>query len=370
MNFRYDAEQEELRRTFRRFIDKSSPESVVRLDMETPRGWNPSIYRWMCTELGIGGLAVPEVYGGAGAGAVELGIVHQESGRALLCSPLLSTSIAARVLLESHDTEACQRLLPAIAAGSSVVTLAAQERADWNSRVETTAVYGAGGWELSGQKLWVLDGCFAEEFIVSAVSEDVLRLFLVSTNSVGTSCEPLDGVDPTRRQASLTLNAAPATLLGEGENAAAVLERALQFAAVLLAAEQAGIAERCLDMARDYALQREQFGRTIGSFQAIKHKLANVLLEVEAAASASMYGLWVADQQPEELALVHHIALTTCSEAAMLAASENIQVHGGIGATWEHPAHLYLKRATTNRLLLGDPQYHRERLARKIGLAA
>jgi alkylation response protein AidB-like acyl-CoA dehydrogenase len=134
-------------------------------------------------------------------------------------------------------------------------------------------------------------------------------------------------------------------------------------AVVLLAAEQLGVAERCLEMATAYAKDRQQFGRAIGSFQAIKHKLANVLLEVEAATSAVMYALWTADRDVAELPVVAAITGWTCSEAALLAASENIQVHGGIGCTWEHPAHLYLKRATTDRLLYGDPQRHLERLA-------
>jgi alkylation response protein AidB-like acyl-CoA dehydrogenase len=139
---------------------------------------------------------------------------------------------------------------------------------------------------------------------------------------------------------------------------------------LLLAAEQTGVAELCLEMATAYALQRRQFGRQIGSFQAIKHKLASVLMEVEAASAAIMYGLWAADGDAEDLPLVTHIAAATCSEAALLAAGENIQVHGGMGATWEHPAHLYLKRATTSRMLFGDPQHHREALAVKMGLAA
>jgi alkylation response protein AidB-like acyl-CoA dehydrogenase len=370
VNFRYDEDQEELRRTIRRFLAEHSPESVVRRDMQTSRGWDPALYQRLCQEIGVSGLALPEKYGGAEAGAIELGIALQEAGRALLCAPLLSTSIATRTILESGDEEIAARLLPGVADGVTVLTLAAQEGSTWNRPVETRAAQRNDGWQVTGEKAWVLDGAFADAFIVSALVDESVGLFLVEATDAGVASCPLEGVDPTRRQARLTFASARAIPLGDQATAASALERTLQFAAVLLSAEAVGVAERCMEMARDYALQREQFGRAIGSFQAIKHKLANVLLEVEAAVSASMYALWIADEQPAQLALTQHIALPTCTEAALLAASENIQVHGGIGATWEHPAHLYLKRATTNRMLLGDPQMHREQLASKLGLTA
>jgi alkylation response protein AidB-like acyl-CoA dehydrogenase len=214
----------------------------------------------------------------------------------------------------------------------------------------------------------VVDGHTADLLVVPASTPAGLSLFLVETAADGVGVEPVPTVDPTRRTARIELRGATATLLGEEGAGGPALQRSLDEATALLAAEQVGLAERCLEMATEYAKQREQFGKPIGSFQAIKHKLATVLLEVEAATSAMMYALFVADRSPAELAEVACIAGVTCSEAALLAAGENIQVHGGIGATWEHPAHLYLKRATVDRQLLGDPQRHLERLAKSIGL--
>jgi alkylation response protein AidB-like acyl-CoA dehydrogenase len=203
---------------------------------------------------------------------------------------------------------------------------------------------------------------------VSAQAPEGPTLFLVDPKAEGVSVEPINGVDPTRRQGRVRLQDAPATPLGTVGGAAPVLERVLDTAVVLLAAEQVGVAERCLAMATGYAKEREQFDRPIGSFQAIKHKLADVLLEIEAATSAVMFAMWTADEAPQELPQVAAIAGSTCSEAALLSAAENIQIHGGMGVTWEHPAHLYLKRATTSRQLFGDPQRHLERLARTLNL--
>ena len=173
--------------------------------------------------------------------------------------------------------------------------------------------------------------------------------------------------DATRKYARLDFAATPATLLGPVDGAAPALARVYDLGCVALACEQVGVAERALDMARDYALLRTQFGRPIGSFQAIKHKLADVLLELEAARSAAWFGLWAADARPDELPVVASIAQATCSAAAYLATAENIQVHGGIGYTWEHPAHLYFRRATTSRMWLGDPAGHYERLLSRLG---
>jgi alkylation response protein AidB-like acyl-CoA dehydrogenase len=216
-------------------------------------------------------------------------------------------------------------------------------------------------WLISGRKEWVIDASGADLLVVSAATAEGLGLFLVRTSE--TVITPVAGVDPTREQAHVELASAHGVQLGVVGDGARVIERVTDLAVVLLAAEQLGVAERCLELAVAYAKERTQFDRAIGSFQAIKHKLANLLLEIEAATSAVMYALWAADARPDELPLVACIAGSTSSETALLAASENIQVHGGIGCTWEHPAHLYLKRATTDRLLLGDPQRHLERLA-------
>ena len=212
-----------------------------------------------------------------------------------------------------------------------------------------------------------MDGHVAGLVLVPAAAGDGTSLFAVSGTAPGLARTVLPAFDPTRKHARLQFSAVPATLIGRAGGAAPALARAADLGCLALACEQVGVAERALDMARGYALLRTQFGRPIGSFQAVKHKLANVLLEVEAARSAAWYGLWAADHRPGELPVVASIAQATCSAAAYLAAAENMQVHGGIGYTWEHPAHLYFRRATTSRMWLGDPAGHHERLLSRLG---
>lgn len=363
MDFRYSDEQLELRTGVRRLLGDIASDDAVRAAMDTEQGWDTKAYRRLAEELGVVGLAVPEELGGSGGGLMELGVVLQEAGRALLPAPLLACAIAARAVLESGDAATAARVLPGIAAGTTLATLAAMEGSGWDDAVSTTASEGASGWTVTGTKPWVIDAQSADLLVVSATSDAGLSLFLVDSSSPGVAVTPVAGVDLTRRQGTVVLTDVPTVPLGVPGSGAGPLARTLDVAVVLLAAEQLGVAERCLEMATDFAKDRRQFGRAIGSFQAIKHKLANVLLEIEAARSAVMYALWTADHDAAELPVVAAIAGSTCSETALLAAGENIQVHGGIGCTWEHPAHLYLKRATTDRLLFGDPQRHLARLA-------
>lgn len=369
MQFRFDPEHEELRRSVRGLLGDVASEEAVRRDMASGPGWAPETWRRLCGELDAAALIVPEEHGGAGFGLVELGVLFREAGRSLLCAPLLSTSLATRVLLESDDGPAQAAHLPGIASGATTATLAAREDGGgWRGAPATTAMRDGGGWTITGRKTWVLDGSTAALLLISAGTPSGPSLFCVEPGAPGVRIEAVETVDPTRRVARVELAGAPAALLGEEGGGAAVLDRALDAAVVLLAAEQVGVAEWCLETATAYAGTRVQFGRPIGSFQAVKHKLATVLLEVEAATSAMMYGLWSAVRRPAELAEVACIADSTCGETALLAAGENIQVHGGMGATWEHPAHLYLRRATVSRQLFGDPQAQLERLAERIGL--
>jgi alkylation response protein AidB-like acyl-CoA dehydrogenase len=227
-----------------------------------------------------------------------------------------------------------------------------------------------GGWILDGTARFVADGHVADLILVPATTAEGTSLFSVPGGAPGLARTLLPAFDGTRKHARLQFSAAPAALIGRPGGAGPALARVFDLGCVILACEQVGVAERALDMARDYALLRTQFGRPIGSFQAVKHKLANVLLEVEAARSAAWYGLWAADSRRDELPVVASIAQAACSAAAYLAATENMQVHGGIGYTWEHPAHLYFRRATTSRMWLGDPAGHHERLLGKIGYTA
>lgn len=372
MDFAFSPEQEELRRTVRQFLDKTSPETDVRQLMASERGYDADAWHRMAEELGLLGLAIPEGCGGAGAGFTELGIVAQEMGRALFCGPFLGTAVlATAALLESADDAAQRSWLPGIAAGELIATLAlpgSLPGADGDPAWEVAALGpdAAGGWVLDGTAGFVLDGHVADLVLVPAATREGTSLFSVRGTAPGLARTVLPAFDATRKHARLHFSATPATLIGPAGGAAPALAHVFDLGCVALACEQVGVAERSLDMARDYALLRTQFGRPVGSFQAVKHKLANVLLEVEAARSSAWYGLWTADFQRDQLPVVASIAQATCSAAAYLATAENMQVHGGIGYTWEHPAHLYFRRATTSRMWLGDPAGHYERLLSQL----
>ena len=372
MDLAFSPEQEELRRTVRQFLDKTSPEADVRRLMATEHGYDTDAWHRMAEELGLLGMAIPEEHGGAGAGFTELGIVAQEMGQALFCGPFLGTAIlATAALLESADDAAQRRWLPAIAAGELIATLALPgtlPATDGDPAWEVAALGSdAAGWILDGTAGFVLDGHLADLVLVPAATQKGTSLFAVRGSAPGLARTVLPAFDPTRKHARLQFSATPATLIGAAGGAGPVLAHVFDLGCLALACEQVGVAERALDMARDYALLRTQFGRPVGSFQAVKHKLANVLLEVEAARSAAWYGLWAADCRRDQLPVVASIAQATCSTAAYLATAENMQVHGGIGYTWEHPAHLYFRRATTSRMWLGDPADHYERLLGQLG---
>jgi alkylation response protein AidB-like acyl-CoA dehydrogenase len=371
MDFAFSDEQEELRRTVRGFLADKSPESEVRRLMETTEGYDPKLWQQMGEQLGLQGLAIPEEYDGAGFTFLELGVVLEEMGRALLCAPYFATAVlAANALLLSGDDAAKQEYLPRLASGESVGTLALTEEAGrWDEAgVTLPAVQSGDGWRLTGTKMFVLDGHTADLIIVAARTGAGVSLFAVEGDASGLTRTPLATLDQTRKQARLTFDNTAAQLLGAEGAAWPVVSRVLDLAAVALAAEQVGGAARVLEMSVEYAKVRVQFGRPIGSFQAIKHKAADMLVEVESAKSAAYYGLWAASELNDELPTVASLAKAYCSDAYVHCAAENIQIHGGIGFTWEHPAHLYFKRAKSSQLFFGDPTYHRELLAQRIGV--
>jgi alkylation response protein AidB-like acyl-CoA dehydrogenase len=371
MNFAFTDEQEELRKTVRSFLENKSSEEAVREQMETDNGFDPAVWSQMGEQMGLQGLSIPEEFGGSGYGFVELGIVLEEMGRALLCAPFFSTAVlAANTLLQSGDDAAKQKYLPAIASGETVATLAYVEPSGkWDeSGITMQATKSDGGYTLSGTKSFVLDGHTAGLIIVAAKTDAGTSLFAVDGDASGLTKTNLSTMDQTRKQAKLDFDNTPAELIGEEGKGWDTLETVLDLAAVALAAEQVGGAQKVLEMAVDYAKVRVQFGRPIGSFQAIKHKCADMLLEVESAKSAAYYGMWCASEMNDELPSTASLAKAYCSEAYFHAAAENIQIHGGIGFTWEHPAHLYFKRAKSSELLFGDPTYHREQLAQRIGI--
>ncbi|MFJ5304726.1 acyl-CoA dehydrogenase family protein [Streptomyces sp. NPDC088350] len=373
MDFAFSDEQEQLRRTVRAFLADTSPETETRRLMDTPEGFDRALWRRMGTELGLQGLAVPEEYGGAGCGPVEVGVVMEELGRALVCAPFLSSAVlATTTLLRCDDEDARKRLLPGLASGELVGTLAlTEDSARWDATGIRLNARSAGGcWLLTGHKTFVLDGATADVVLTAARTDDGIGVFRVDGDAAGLTRTPLATMDPTRRQARLDYDDVPATRLRTHGDGWDLVSQVLDRAAVALAAEQVGVASRALDTAVEYAKVRHQFGRPIGSFQSVKHLLADVLLEVESARAAAHFALLAAANEDPELPAVASLAKAFCSDACLQATEQNIQVHGGIGFTWEHPAHLYLKRAKTSQLLFGDPEYHRELLARRIGLDA
>jgi alkylation response protein AidB-like acyl-CoA dehydrogenase len=371
VNFAFSEEQEELRRTVRAFLESKSSEAEVRRLMETEEGYDPAVWRQMGEQMGLQGLHVPEEFGGSGYSYVELIVVLEEMGRRLLPAPYFSTVVlAANTLIHSGDDAAKKEHLPGIAAGETIATLAfTEESGRWDEEgVTMEAAKGGEGYTLTGTKTFVLDGHTADLILVAARTGAGVSLFAVAGDAAGLTRTPLATMDQTRKQARLDFEGTPATLVGTDGGGWDVLSTVLDLAAVGLAAEQVGGAQLCLEMAVQYAKDRVQFGRPIGSFQAIKHKCADMLLEVESAKSAAYYAGWCASEMNDELPSVASLAKAYCSEAYFHAAAENIQIHGGIGFTWEHPAHLYFKRAKSSELLFGDPTYHRELLAQRIGL--
>jgi alkylation response protein AidB-like acyl-CoA dehydrogenase len=371
VNFGFSEEQEELRKAVRRFLDDKSPSTEVRRLMETTEGYDAAVWSQMANQLGLQAISIPEEYGGAGFGYVELVVVLEEMGRSLLCAPYFSTvALAANALLSSGDEGAKAEYLPGIASGETIATLAfTEESGRWDVEgIAMVASRAGDGWMLDGTKSYVIDGHTADLILVAARTGNGVSLFALPGDAEGLTRTPLATMDQTRKQAKLTFAATPARLVGEEGGAGPVLSKTLDLAAVALAAEQVGGAQRVLDMSVEYAKHRIQFGRPIGSFQAIKHKCADMLLEVESAKSAAYYAGWAAAEDNDELPVTACLAKAYCSEAYFHAAAENIQIHGGIGFTWDHDAHLYFKRAKSSELILGDPSYHRELLAQRIGI--
>jgi alkylation response protein AidB-like acyl-CoA dehydrogenase len=377
MDFAFSDEQEELRRTVRGFLADKSPETEVRRLMETTEGYDPKLWQQMGEQQGLQGLAIPEEYGGVGFTFLELGVVLEEMGRALLCAPYFATAVlAANTLLLSNDEQAKQDYLPGLASGESIGTLAlTEEDGRWDAAGVKLAADNSGGtWTLTGTKSFVLDGTIADLILVAARIEDSgegeegISIFAVSGDAAGLTRTSLGTLDQTRKQAKLTFDNVEGRLIDCEAGGWPIISQVLDLAAVALAAEQVGGAARVLEMSVDYAKVRVQFGRQIGSFQAIKHKCADMLVEVESAKSAAYYGLWAGSELNDELPSVASLAKAYCSDAYVHCAAENIQIHGGIGFTWEHPAHLYFKRAKSSQLFFGDPTYHRELLAQRIGV--
>lgn len=368
MQFTFTEEQEEFRRYLRRFLDDRSPATEVRRLMETEDGYDPAVWRQLCSDLGLPAVHIPESYGGQGFGFVELGIVLEEMGRALLCAPYFASAVlASNAILNAGTEEQKRELLPPLAAGEVVATLAlAEENGRWdNAGIAMTAARTDDGYTLDGVKSFVLDGHTAGLIVVAArragtEGSEGLSLFTVNADAPGLNRRLLQSADATRKLARLEFNAVPATLLGEEGGAAAPLAKTLDQAAVCLANEMVGGAEKLRESALAYAQLRMQFGRPIASFQAIKHNCAELLLDVELAKSAAYYAAQAADDDADDLPAVASLAKACASDAYTRTAVQAVQMHGGIGFTWDNDTHLWFKRAKSSEVFLGTPAYHRE----------
>jgi alkylation response protein AidB-like acyl-CoA dehydrogenase len=372
MDFAFTPEHDELRQTIRKFLADKSPEVAVRRLMSTELGYDPQVWAQMAEQMGLLGLIIPEEHGGAGLGFVELAIALEEMGRTLLCAPYLSTAVlATNALLLGASPEAQAAVLPGIAAGKKIATLACTEpKRGWEAAdVAMQATADGDAWRLDGTKSFVLDGHCADVLLVVARVKEGLSLFQIGGEADGVKRELLPTLDLTRKLARVTFQRARAQRIGKPGDLTKTIDKVLTLGIVALAAEQAGGVQRCLEMSTEYAKTRLQFGRAIGSFQAIKHRCADMLVGVEFAKSAAYHAVFRAAEDDEaELGAAAAMAKSYCSEAYFQAAADNIQIHGGMGFTWEHAAHLYFKRAKSSSLLFGDPLHHREKLAQRIGV--
>jgi alkylation response protein AidB-like acyl-CoA dehydrogenase len=375
MDFALSDEQTMLRDTARRFLEEKAPSSLVRTVMETEAGYDRALWEEIARQ-GWQAVTIPEAFGGAGFSFVEQALLMEEMGRTLFPSPYLSSVVlGAELVLGAGTEEQKAELLPGVASGEVLLSVAHLEPgSSWDPGGIAMAARSDGAdLILDGTKTCVLDGHSADLLLVAARTgphEDV-SLVMVPADAPGIARRRLETMDMTRPQAEVTFDGVrvPASaILGEPGAGRGPLAATLTRAVVALAYEQVGGAQRCLDMAVDHAKTRVQFGRPIGSFQAVKHRCADMLVRVESARSAAYYAGWAVASGDEELPIVAPLVKSYCSEAYFFCAAENIQVHGGIGFTWEHDAHLYFKRAKTDELLFGSPAEHRGVLAERLGL--
>ncbi|GAA4980166.1 acyl-CoA dehydrogenase family protein [Yinghuangia aomiensis] len=385
MDVEFSEEQQEIRRALRDALDKQSDSPAVRAAMATEHGYDAKVWRRLCDQTGLAGLGIPEEYGGVGFGFTEVVIALEEMGRALFPSPFLASSVmAASALLHGADEGARTEYLPGIAEGSLLAALALAEPGtrDLAAIALPATATADGGYRLDGVKTHVVDGALAGLILVAARLDGETALFAVDADAAGLTRTALPVLDQTRRQARLDFADTPARLLGTpGAATEKALERVRQLTEVAIAAESVGGAARCLDMTVEYSKIRVQFGRAIGSFQALKHRCADLYVALETSRSALYYAAWAAaeaeaaglDVDPAapgagELALMAPLATTQATAAYRHLAEEAIQLHGGVGFTWEHDVHLYLKRATTSALLFGPRTRQRERIAALAGI--
>lgn len=375
MRFSFSAEQDEFRSGLRRALEARSPAKEVRRLMATEQGFDREGWKKLNQELSLTAVHIPEAYGGSGFGYGELGIVLEEMGRSLLCAPFFSTAVLATTAILNAGTEAQKKaLLPQIASGDLTATLAFSEESGLNdaASVALAATPSGATWRLEGTKSFVLDGHTADLIVVLArrpgtTGGDGLSFFTVDGKAAGLTRTPLKTMDETRKLARLTFIRTEATLLGGEGDAAAPFAKTMQQAIVCLANEMVGGAERLREDALAYVKMRMQFGRALASFQTMKHKAADMLVDVEMAKSAAYYAAAALDEGDEELPMLASLAKASAAEAYLQTAIHAVQMHGGIGFTWDNDTHLWFKRAKSSEILFGDANEHRERMMQHWG---
>lgn len=365
MEHAFTADQEQFRDVVRRFLASRSPTTEVRRQMASSPGYDPDVWRQLCTEVGLAGTHLPEAYGGFGFGPVELGIVAEEMGRHLYCGPFFASAVMAAFAILNVATESQkQRYLPGIADGSTIATLVLDDLNDPN-RVGHAIVSepAIGGHVLTGVAPLVLDAHVARLLIVAARDAAGVSLYAVDPGVSGVEVDLLESLDPTRKLCRVSLAAAPGELLGRAGHAE--LERLWDQLNTVLANEMVGGAERLFESTVDFMKLRFQFGRPIGSFQALKHRCADLLLELELARAAAHEAARVLAGAPGD-DHAPNMAKALAGDAYMSIARAAIQLRGGIGFTWEEDTHLWYKRAKSSEVLLGTPNWHREQMIRKL----
>jgi alkylation response protein AidB-like acyl-CoA dehydrogenase len=364
MNFDFSEDQKLLQHTAKDFLDEHAPLSVCRQILESDAPYSQSLWKG-AAELGWLGTAIPEEYGGAGFGYLELAVVAEEVGRALAPIPFSSSVyLASEAILLAGSDDQKKRLLPALASGKSIGTFALVEKPGQNGLESITARCEGG--KLSGVKVPVADGDIADIAVVAAKGDGGISLYLVSLTGDGVTRESIRTLDPSRSAARVNFDGAAAELLGTAGQGAALADAVLDRAAVLLAFEQLGGTQRAFEITREFTLGRYAFGRPIASFQAIKHRLADLWCEIELARSNCYYGAWALSNDQPELAEAACLARIQASRAFDLAGVEMVELHGGVGYTWEYDCHLFYRRAKSTAVALGSPAAWREKLITRL----
>ena len=359
MKFSFSSEQDEFRSNLRRFLADRAPIKETRRLMELDAGWEREGWKALNAELGLTAVRIPEAYGGHGFGFGEHCIVLEEMGRALVCAPYFATTVlAAGAILHAGSAERKAALLPGIASGETIATLAsAEDSGSWDAEACTLTASATG--RLNGHKSFVLDGHTADLIVVLARGPSGLAFYTVDGNAAGLTRTLLKTMDPTRKLARLEFSDVEATPLG---SAAGTYERVMIEAAVCLSNEMVGGAERLREDALAYSMMRMQFGKAIASFQSMKHKAADMLLDVELAKSAAYYAAAALDDGDGDIAMTASLAKACASDTYSQTATHAIQIHGGIGFTWDNDTHLWYKRAKSSDVLFGDAFHHREQM--------